>query len=175
MSRSVAFGSQPAPGEVPARGVVTFAKPGRMRWSYEEPAPSLMVSDGESLWIHDPVAGEASRTSVEQGAGSGAALQFLMGEGSLLDEFRVTSAACSLEAERVELDLVPLRPATYERMGLVADPRKGEILATHVVDLFGNLTRLSFSDVKYDVSPSADLFEFVPPEGTEVVDLLAPP
>ena len=32
-------------------GTVQFAKPGRMRWSYREPEPSLVVSDGETLWI----------------------------------------------------------------------------------------------------------------------------
>ena len=44
-SRSVAFGAAGAASS--SRGEVVFAKPGRMRWTYTAPEPSLVVSDGE--------------------------------------------------------------------------------------------------------------------------------
>jgi len=63
------------PGEETlTRGRVVFAKPGRMRWVYESPEPSLVVSDGETLWIYDPAAREAQRLPVTQGYLTGAAL-----------------------------------------------------------------------------------------------------
>ena len=44
-TRSVALGTG-AGAEQASKGTVRFAKPGRMRWSYEAPQESLVVSDG---------------------------------------------------------------------------------------------------------------------------------
>ena len=64
-TRSVALGG---PGAVSvSSGTVTFAKPGRMRWSYEAPEESLVVSDGRWLWIYDPANREAQRFAVSDG------------------------------------------------------------------------------------------------------------
>lgn len=170
-SRSVAFGSA-ATADPPARGRVVFAKPGRMRWSYEEPEPSLVVSDGETLWIYDPAAGEAQALPVDEGFLSGTAIQFLLGEGQLTETFRVSAESC---AERpVVLDLVPRRDATYERLRLWVDPASGAVAATEVVDLFGNRTHVAFADVQVNRDPAPDLFRFEPPQGVEVMRLESP-
>ena len=62
VSRSVALGGPGA--ETHSAGEVVFAKPGKMRWSYSEPEPSLVVSDGSWLWIYDPGAREAQKLPV---------------------------------------------------------------------------------------------------------------
>jgi outer membrane lipoprotein carrier protein len=51
-TRSVALGA--AGASTASRGSVVFAKPGKMRWQYDAPEPSLVVSDGKWLWIFDP-------------------------------------------------------------------------------------------------------------------------
>ena len=48
-------------------GAVEFAKPGKMRWSYEAPEPSLVVSDGETLWIYDPTRDEVAEAAGRRG------------------------------------------------------------------------------------------------------------
>jgi len=177
-TRSVTLGSSPLADEGPVRGHVVFAKPGRMRWSYREPEPSLMVSDGEELWLYDPGAGEASRLPVDRGALSGAALQFLIGEGKLLESFRVEPGAegCAPgEDGLVELVLEPREEARFRRMVLRVDPEQGEVRGTAVEDVFGNVTRVSFSDLRVNRDPSDEVFEFEPPEETTVVDLLTTP
>lgn len=175
-TRSVTLGGSSLGDDAPARGRVVIAKPGRMRWAYEEPAPSLVVSDGQVMWLYDPVAGEASKVAVDQGYLSGAALQFLMGEGRLRDAFEVSAETCAADGEApVELELLPREPTSYERMRMRADPRTGDILATEVVDVFGNVTSVSFQDVQVDRSPGDDVFRFDPPDDVTVVDLLTPP
>jgi outer membrane lipoprotein carrier protein len=158
-------------GSPPTRssGRVTFAKPGRMRWEYEEPEKSLVVSDGKILWLYDPAFGEAQRLPVGGAFLSGAAIQFLLGEGDMLREFEVTELAC--QDERVELELVPREPASYEKLRIVANPSSGDISRTVVVDLLGNVTEIEFTDLKVDQKPPDDRFRFVPPEGVKVVDL----
>jgi len=176
VTKSVSLGTTAMEGDEPVRGHVVFAKPGRMRWSYEEPTPSLMVSNGKSLWIYDPTAHEASHLPVDEGYLTGAALQFLMGEGDLLETFDVRADRCEPgSSEAIDLELVPREPATYERMSLRADPRTGEVRETTIVDLFGNTTTVRFSDVRTNFAVDPKLFEWKPPEGVSVVDLLAPP
>ena len=170
-TRSVAFGG--ASGAEPVSGRVLFAKPGRMRWEYEKPEPSLVVSDGEVLWIYDPAAAEAQKLPVDQGYLSGAAIQFLLGSGKIGDSFQVTARECG--AERAELELVPREPSTYERIELSVDPATGWILATTVHDLFGNQTRVSFRDPKPNEGAPLERFRFEPPEGVRVLQLEAPP
>jgi len=152
-----------------SRGEVVFAKPGRMRWHYREPAESLVVSDGEDLWTYDPDLGEAQHLPVGRGYLSGAAIQFLMGEGELLETFRVRAPAC--EGRRVRLELVPREAASYERLLLQVDRDSGQVLSTQVTDLFGNITRVTFSDIRTNRNVDDELFRFDPPEGTEVIEV----
>ena len=57
----------------------------------------------------------ATRLEVTAGYLSGAALQFLLGDGQLLDEFDVVALDCT--REQVTLDLKPRTDATYEKFG----------------------------------------------------------
>jgi chaperone LolA len=170
-SRSVALGGPGA--ETRSEGDVVFAKPGKMRWTYTSPEPSLVVSDGTWLWIYDPGAGEAQKLPVTGGAMSGAAVQFLLGEGEIEKSFRVEPRACS--EEEAELTLWPRKPATYEKLGIRVDPAGGDLQATEIVDLLGNVTRVVFEDVETNVAPEPGLFRFDPPEGVEMIELSPPP
>jgi outer membrane lipoprotein carrier protein len=169
-SRSVALGN--AGASTRSRGRVSFAKPGRMRWHYEEPEESLVVSDGRWLWLYDPARREAQKLPVGEAWLSGAAIQFLLGEGQILRDFRVSAELCG--AQDARLTLVPRQPASYERILLRADPRSGEILETEVHDLLGNATRVAFSEVRVNTDPAAALFEFEAPPGVELLELEAP-
>jgi outer membrane lipoprotein-sorting protein len=168
-TRSVMFGGATPQAEQRARGEVVFAKPGRMRWTYTEPEPSLVVSDGRTLWIHDPEAGEVQELPVGSGFLSGAAFQFLLGEGQLLETFRVRARGCG--EPRVELELTPREPATYERLELRVDPQSGDVHETTVIDLFGNRTDVVFQDVRRNQDPPDATFRFEVPPGTRVLRL----
>jgi len=169
-TESVALGNTPA-AAMESRGEVVFAKPGRMRWSYESPEPSLVVSDGQTVWIHDPVAKEVQELPLGPEFLSGAAIQFLLGDGRLADEFEVAADGCG--QPEVRLLLTPRRDSSYERLELRADARTGEIRSTLVVDVLGNRTEVELSDVRTNTGPPARLFRFAAPEGTRV--LTVPP
>ncbi len=171
-TRSVALGGASSSRATRSRGTVVLAKPGKMRWSYEAPEPSLVVSDGATLWIYDPARGEAQRFQVGEGYLSGAAIQFLLGAGDLRREFDLGAQSC--DADAIELDLVPRRPAAYERLHVRADPATGHLLATQVIDLVGNVTSIEFSEIQVDRDPPAETFRFDPPSGVRVIELEAP-
>jgi outer membrane lipoprotein carrier protein len=166
-SRSVAL-SGPA-AETRSSGQVVIAKPGRMRWDYQEPEPSLVVSDGKQLWIYDPAHREAQRRPVSEAYLSGAAVGFLLGAGEILRDFEVRALECGEKA--VLLDLVPRQPATYERLRARTDPRSGELLETTVVDLLGNTTTVVLRDLRVNRNPDPKLFRFEAPPGVRVFEL----
>jgi len=165
---SATFQGEALTSSVPRSGKVVFAKPGRMRWTYVAPEASVVVSDGKTLWIHDIDAKTVTRLAVTEGYLSGAALEFLMGDGDLSTSFTVEASAC--DAKQVTLDLLPRADASYERLGLVADRETGSVVATSVTDLFGNVTRIRFSRLEENRNPTPDTFVLKIPEGVEVID-----
>lgn len=196
-TRSSLFGAAGSAQGEPARGSVVFAKPGKMRWTYTDPEPSLVVSDGTTLWLYAPKLKEAQRLPVTKGYLTGAALQFLLGEGNLLESFDVSAESCPFEAAQegekqraeavasgkvvdpklgtIELDLVPKQPSSYEKLGITARVATGEVVATRVVDLFGNETLIAFDKIERNQSPGAETFTFVPDDDVEVIELQAVP
>ena len=169
VSQVVSLGAEAAVPAAPSSGEVSFAKPGKMRWSYEQPEPSLVVTDGEELWIYDPAEKEAQRMRSGQGFLSGAALQFLLGHGEMTRDFRVKALTCG--KEEAQLRLVPRRAAAYEKLEIRVDPTSGEVKETAVFDLIGNVTRVAFQDVRTNTGVGDDLFQFTPPAGVRVVEV----
>ncbi len=169
-TRSVAMGGGPAPGGLEASGSVVFAKPGRMRWTYELPQPSETVTNGETLWIYDPANREVQQ---HQLSGSeylqGAAIQFLLGEGDIRRDFHVRAENCGTAS--ASLALLPREDASYEKLGIRVDPNTGEIRETTLVDLLGNVTIVAFSKVETNRDPAASVFRFDPPAGVRVLKL----
>jgi outer membrane lipoprotein carrier protein len=164
-SRSVAFGR--AGQELKASGVAVFAKPGRMRWTYEKPEPSVVVSDGQTLWIYDPKAREVQEFPVGQGFLSGSAVQFLLGEGRLLRDFDIRAEQCP--SATVRLLLTPKQDATYETLELSVVAESGDVTGTAVVDLFGNRTEVTFESLQIDRHPDPATFRFRAEPGVSVL------
>ena len=181
-SQAVLFGAGDAGLGVPVQGEVVLAKPGKMRWTYVQPQRSLVVSDGETLWMVSPDLNEAQRLPVTEGYLTGAALQFLMGAGELLESFDVSSESCPVEptaghaeagnsGEIIEIDLAPKQPASYQRLGLSVKAASGEVIATRIVDLFGNQTVIAFENIEYNRKPGPATFEYEPTPEIEVIEL----
>jgi len=168
-TRVASLGSGPAGETTSSTGTVVFAKPGRMRWAYAAPEESLVVSDGETLWIYDPAAKEVQRLSAAGGFLSGVAVQFLVGEGDLKRDFRVSARDC--DAADATLLLVPKQDATYEKIELVAARQSGEVRETRIFDLVGNVTTIRFRDLRTNLGPPPSTFAFEPPPGVEVIEL----
>jgi chaperone LolA len=171
-TRRVSLGNDSSDALV-AKGEVVFAKPGKMRWSYTSPEPSLVVSDGATLWVYDPQAREVQKLPLGEGHLSAAGIQFLLGAGKLQDEFRVSANACG--DTTVHLALVPKREAQYESLEMQVDRKSGVVRETTVVDLFGNRTTIAFDEMRENGSPAADLFSFTPPAGVRVISLPGTP
>lgn len=163
-------------GDSSVQGHFVMAKPGKMHWRYDDgqgKVESRVISDGEKLWIYDAESKEAQRMNVGKGFLSGAAIQFLLGDGVLLDEFQITSPEC--DAESPLLLLRPRKEATYEKLELRIRPDTGEIVETAVYDLLGGVTRIFFQEIRVNQQLEEGLFTFIAPPEVRVIDLAPVP
>jgi outer membrane lipoprotein carrier protein len=167
-TRSASLGTGPSHSIV-SSGTVTLAKPGKLRWSYEQPEPSLVVSDGATLWIYDPQFQEVQKLPATEGYLSGAAIQFLLGEGDMGRDFEISALACGEDS--AELLLVPRTPASYEKLHVVVNPGTGDLKKTTVFFVLGNVTEVEFSDIQINLDPPPETFRLEPPPGVRVIEL----
>jgi outer membrane lipoprotein carrier protein len=140
-----------------------------MRWTYEAPEPSLVVSDGKTVWIFDPAFGEVQKLPASEGFLTGAAAQFLLGAGDMRRDFKVAASSCSATA--AELELTPRQPATYEKLVLSVDPSSGNVNKTRIVDLLGNVVEVEFKEQRFNLAPGDSEFQFQVPEGVKVIEI----
>jgi outer membrane lipoprotein carrier protein len=162
------MGAAPAK-PVASRGRVLLAKPGKMRWTYEEPEPSLVVSDGKTVWIFDPAFGEVQTLPAAEGFITGAAAQFLLGAGDMRRDFTVSAVSCSESA--AQLELIPREPASYEKILLDVDPASGDVRTTRIVDLLGNQVVVEFREQRFNTAPADSEFRFEAPAGVKVIEI----
>lgn len=151
-----------------SRGRVYFKKPGMMRWDYYQPDEDerdrMLVSDGDHLWVYEYEYQQVFQQCLEDND-LPIALQFLMGEGELLEEFEVELTDDST-AEQPELELTPNEPTgEYSRLEFALDPDSFEVTKSTLYDPYGNSNEIDFRNAQVNQNLSADGFQFETPEG----------
>jgi outer membrane lipoprotein carrier protein len=146
-------------------GTFTFARPGRFRWSYEQPYVQLIVGDGAKLWIYDRDLNQVITHKQDAALGASPAA-LLSGDNALDRNFDVVDAGRSDGLEFI--DATPRAPESgveRVRIGLRDNlPRMMELR-----DTFGNVTTLTFESFERNVTLDPAQFVFVPPKGADIV------
>jgi outer membrane lipoprotein carrier protein len=146
-------------------GRVALKRPGRFRWEYTTPSPSLLVADGESVWSFDPELEQAVVRRIDEMDGANPT-QLLGGDADLDRDFNVVGAY------RVDnVDWVEVTPKAIAsdfdtiRLGFV----DGTVTMMELGDKLGQVTQILLDDVEVN-QPLADAqFQFEPPPGTDIV------
>jgi outer membrane lipoprotein carrier protein len=154
-----------------SRGTLLMQRPGKFRWDYQTPYQQLIVADGKRLWIYDPDLEQVIVKPLGEALGDTPAL-LLSGGSSVSERFVVTE----LPEPRDGLRWVQLLPrqseAGFQELRLGFGPR--QLQRMELVDGFGQLTTLEFSNLQENVTLPANSFTFVIPSGVDVVDESAP-
>jgi len=153
-----------------SRGTVVIARPGRMRWEYEKPEPSVLLIDGETVRLYSPGDKKLQIAPLGGASLSPTALGFLLGDGVLADTFRAESLPTSERGE-VGLKLLPREASSFESLEMWFEPATLGLRESVLLDLFGNRTRVRFAEVAENVGAPEQRFTLEVPEGTEVIDL----
>lgn len=157
--------------EKSSRGHVTFAKPGKMDWIYDDPKDNRVTSDGSVIKIYEA----ANKQMYEQPITKSqypAALSFLTGTGKLTDtfEFELFSGQEMKFPGGYVLIGTPKQPTpAYAKVLFYVDAATSQVRRVLVIDGQGNRNRFDFLNPRVNEPVTAGQFTFTPPPGTSVV------
>ena len=155
---------------VSARGEIAYLKPGRMRWSYAPPNEQLLVTDGETVWLHDPVLDNVTVQPLGD-LTQGTPLAFLLGAGNLKADFTCRPVTRPPPADGlIYVELVPRKPIpALDFIQLGAHPKTARIASLRMVDRQGNIRTVRLTGLKVNVPLPESLFTFQVTPGMEVI------
>ncbi|MEE9355760.1 MAG: outer membrane lipoprotein chaperone LolA [Methylococcaceae bacterium] len=163
--KQTSFNEMNEPGQV-SYGKLLLKKPGMFRWDYEKPYVQQIISKEGKVWFYDADLEQVTIKSIDQSLDTSPAL-LLSGEIKLTEKFTVGSPS-----QRDGLQWVNLVPkdenSSYKsiRLGLDDSKLKGMRLS----DNFGQVTEVTFSDLKVNQPIDDSLFIFVAPQGVDVFE-----
>ena len=159
---------------IPAQGVVSLKRGGKLRWEYSEPTKQEIVSDGKTLWVYTPSLNQVN-TGPAPEALAGPAGSFLAGLGKVREHFtvRFLNPAQPKDADgHVVLDLTPKQSLpTLSRLVLALDPKQWEVRKAVIYDQFENSVSMRFTKLQMNSGLPDTLFTFAAPPNTAVVPL----
>ena len=146
-------------------GKLAYSRPAKFALEYDSPEQVKMVSDGQTLWVHDIDLNQVVVTDLSEAPGNHGFLSVL-GATDLTSEFDLDSY------EDGEISWLVLVPHDEESVSFtscdIGFNASGEIVAARFTDLVGNEVDARFFDVEAS-APSAGRFSFEPPDGAEVI------
>jgi outer membrane lipoprotein carrier protein len=157
--------------EKSSRGRVTFAKPGKMDWVYDDPKDNRVVSDGNVIRVYEA----SNKQMYEQPIARSqypAALSFLTGTGRLADsfDFQIVSGQDMKFPGGYVLIGTPKEPTpAYSKVLFYVDAATSQVRRVMIIDGQGNRNRFDFLNPRVNEPVPTAEFSFVPPPGTSVV------
>jgi outer membrane lipoprotein carrier protein len=146
-------------------------KRGMMRWHYDTPEEQLIVTNGQTLWLYDPLLENVTIQPLEAVA-DGTALAFLLGIGDLENDFTLRPETQKLfDAPQGEVvELAPFEPmANLDFLQMEVHPKTLELQALAIADLSGNVRLIRLEQVQRDVPLDDSEFVFEVQPGMEVI------
>lgn len=154
-----------------SQGHVIFSKPGKMDWTYKDPAGNRIVSDGTLLRVYEAGNKQMYEQTVTQSQYP-AALAFLTGQGELakLFSFQLLDGATMQFPGGWVLVGDPVTPTpAYTKVLFYVDAATSQVRRVLILDGQGNRNRFDFAAPVVNQPVPATQFVFTPPAGTTIV------
>lgn len=152
-------------------GTVYLKKPERMLWNYTKPSMKKLIINPRKAWLYIPDDNIVYVQDAKKVLSSKMTIRFLTGIENLKDDFETAFSAggpTDMEGNYV----IILTPHEYEAgiktLMLTVDKNNFRIIECVFTDMYDNTTKLSFSDIKFNINPPDELFDFIPPSGVEI-------
>ncbi len=156
-----------------ANGSVKFKKPGMMRWEYHRPDIQVLASEGKTFVMYLEKEKQMIRTAAKDALESDVTYSFFAGTGNLTRDFIAMNPDMDFGLSESQY-LVRLRPREshpqVDYLYLWIRKKDFSLERVRIVDHFGSITDLFFSNIVQNLDYNNDLFIFRPPAGVEVID-----
>ncbi len=154
-----------------ASGVVVIEKGGRMRWDYQAPDKQMLVCDGHLFSMYVAKDKQMIVSDAKNYLESDITYAFLSGSGNIDRDFTMERHEGTEDTGVAHhLRLTPRKAhPQVNYLDVWVNGVTFLIERLRIVDHFGSITDLSFTNIKVNVSRPADYFTYTPPPGTEVI------
>jgi outer membrane lipoprotein carrier protein len=153
-----------------AWGKLSFKRPGKMLWRYEEPKGQFVLADGKHLYFYQPEQNQVIKTPLKNAFRSDIPLSFLLGIGNLKRDFNATLKGT--EDNHYVLRLEPKGEAGgFSEVLVGISQSTSDIVWVSVRDAVSNVTSIRFSGMRKGVGVQESLFRLEVPEGADIVEL----
>ena len=157
----------------PDGGHVTFAKPGKMHWTYDDPQSTgnRVVSDGAVIKVYEANNKQMYEQPIEKSQYP-AALSFLTGTGKLSDSFNFElfpGDQMKFPGGIVLVGTPKAATPAYSKVLFYVDSGTSQVRRVMIIDGQGNRNRFDFEAPKVNQAVAPDLFKFTPPAGTSII------
>ena len=156
-----------------AEGLVSYKRPGKMRWLYEVPEEQLLVTNGETLWLFDPLLENVTIQKLEK-LTDGTALSFLLGLGDLQADFntRLISQDLLTSPDALIVELEPKKAAAnLSFIQLAVNPVTYNLQIIALMDQEGNYRTIELESMHYNLMLEDNFFEFKVTQDMEVIEV----
>ncbi len=157
--------------EKSSHGHVTFAKPGKMDWVYDDPPGNRIVSDATVIRVYQA----SDKQMYEQPADKSqylVAVSFLTGTGKLSDSFDFelfSGDKMKFPGGAVLVGTPKDATPAYSKVLFYVDSATSQVRRVMVIDGQGNRNRFDFVNPKINQPVPPSQFKFTPPPGTSIV------
>ncbi|MEL6870588.1 MAG: outer-membrane lipoprotein carrier protein LolA [Pseudomonadota bacterium] len=148
-----------------ATGSVVIGRPGKFVWKYLEPYEQHLIADGSNLWSWDVDLDQISVRAQREALGQSPA-QVLSGTIDALEAFDYQGA---LEQDGALVVQLAGRDQQSDFRVMRLAFRDEVLVGMRIGDSLGQTTDIQFTDVQINTQIAPDTFEFVPPDGVDVV------
>ena len=152
-------------------GTVYLKKPERMLWNYTKPSMKKLIINPRKAWLYIPDDNIVYVQDAKKVLSSKMTIRFLTGIENLKDDFE-TAFSAGGPTDTEGNYVIILTPHEYKAgiktLMLTVDKNNFRIIECVFTDMYDNTTRLSFSDIKFNINPPDELFDFIPPSGVEI-------
>ncbi len=154
-------------------GVLLLKKPGKMRWTYSQPAGKLFVLDGHDGYFYSPGDTEVQRVPVKKLDDMRSPLRLLLGHAKLEQELTGLSIAPQADGTYVLTGIPKNMEKRVAAFSVTATPQ-GVIQSIRVEETDGITNSFLFTDERPNVAAPDARFVFTAPAGVNVVEGMPP-
>lgn len=150
-------------------GVMFLKRTAKMRWDYKPPKNYHIISDGKIIWFYDEDEEQVMVGKLEGFLDKHLITSLFLDIKNIENFFHIKGEE---DKDYFKLTLTPYeaRPQ-LEKLFVWIKKKDLHIEKIRLIDLYGNINLIKFSNIIYDPPLKEDLFKFKPKEGVEVIHL----